>query len=296
MCSDIEFIVCFRCVGLLLAIFVFLYLIIGRRQFTKWVTFDLCSRLLLLCCKHSRNQQVKVHLNTNQTACVMCNWGKTKDTNTACTKKFLLSFWTANQKKNANKIKSNCLFNWRCQQGGSKIFFIFCTDCVTFLFSMHSIGLCPAVYCYGTTCRQTQGKSCNFEIKAPQIWVFYSWDFGQHQHMLLNSRTPPTEHFRQLIGAKLLTAPMSPLQFLRDIEDELYMTQLEESALRRRIQESTGVGVGVGSLTNGNGVHSDLQHQLEQIERDKRELGQCHWFLTPKNAIYCLDCENCKVF
>ena len=57
---------------------------------------------------------------------------------------------------------------------------------------------------------------------------------------------------------------------MRDIEEELYTTQLEENAIRRRIQNN---GSTLGSLANGHGVRSDLQQRLEEIERDKRELG-----------------------
>ncbi len=49
------------------------------------------------------------------------------------------------------------------------------------------------------------------------------------------------------------------------------MTQLEENALRRRIQNN---GSALGSLANGHGVKADLQERLQEVEKDKRELGK----------------------
>ncbi len=49
------------------------------------------------------------------------------------------------------------------------------------------------------------------------------------------------------------------------------MTQLEENALRRRIQNN---GSALGSLANGHGAKADLQERLEEVEKDKRELGE----------------------
>ncbi len=55
-------------------------------------------------------------------------------------------------------------------------------------------------------------------------------------------------------------------RFLRDIEEELYMTQLEENVVRRRLQNNRSASRSLGN------EHEDLHERLKEVEKDKREL------------------------